>query len=116
MSLLMQLQFQPVAKYVRPYGTVLNYIVIPQASDRFIHTSRAKCTSIYTRLVCVSSAYNLLVTSIVTLHGRFRRHQSPVRSRARSEYFYAHAVRVQLHTRAFLKFKSSCTVCTHIRI
>ena len=39
------------------------------------------------------------------------RHQSPVRSRARSEYFYARAVRVQLHTRVFLKFKSSCTVC-----
>ena len=38
------------------------------------------------------------------------RHQSPVRSRARSEYFYARAVRVQLHTRVFLKFKSSCTV------
>ena len=37
-------------------------------------------------------------------------HQSPVRSRARSEYFYARAVRVQLHTRVFLKFKSSCTV------
>ena len=38
------------------------------------------------------------------------RHQSPVRSRARSEYFYARAVRVQLHTRVFLKFKSSYTV------
>ena len=38
------------------------------------------------------------------------RHQSPVRSRARSEHFYARAVRVQLHTRVFLKFKSSCTV------
>ena len=38
------------------------------------------------------------------------RHQSPVRSRARSEYFYARAVRVQLHTHVFLKFKSSCTV------
>ena len=48
--------------------------------------------------------------SVVTLHWRFIRHQSPVRSRARSEYFYARAVRVQLHTRAFLKFKSSCTV------
>ena len=31
-------------------------------------------------------------------------------SQARSEYFYARAVRMQLHTRAFLKFKSSCTV------
>ena len=38
------------------------------------------------------------------------RHQSPVRSQARSEYFYVRAVRVQLHTRVFLKFKSSCTV------
>ena len=42
------------------------------------------------------------------------RHQSPVRSRARSEYFYACAVCVQLHTRVFLKFKSSCTVCTYV--
>ena len=42
------------------------------------------------------------------------RHQSPVRSRARSEYFYARAVRVQLHTRVFLKFKSSCTVMQKI--
>ena len=33
-----------------------------------------------------------------------------MRLQARSEYFYARAVRVQLHTRAFLKFKSSCTV------
>ena len=38
------------------------------------------------------------------------RHQSPVCSRARSEYFYARAVHVQLHTRVFLNFKSSCTV------
>ena len=48
--------------------------------------------------------------SVVTLHGWFMRHQSPVCSRARSEYFYARAVCVQLHTRAFLKFKASCTV------
>ena len=37
-----------------------------------------------------------------------------MRSRARSEYFYARAVRVQLHTRAFLKFKSSCTVVVKV--
>ena len=43
------------------------------------------------------------------------RHQSPVRSRARSEYFYARAVRMQLHTRVFLKFKSSCTVLYNTR-
>ena len=42
------------------------------------------------------------------------RHQSPVRSQARSEYFYARAVRVQLHTRVFLKFKSSCTVYIYL--
>ena len=42
------------------------------------------------------------------------RHQSPVCSRARSKYFYARAVRVQLHTRVFLKFKSSCTVHTTV--
>ena len=51
-----------------------------------------------------------LVTSVITLYGQLMRHQSPVRSRARSEYFYARAVRVQLHTRVFLKFKSSCTI------
>ena len=42
------------------------------------------------------------------------RHQSPVRSRARSEYFYARAVHMQLHTRVFLKFKSSCTVRSYL--
>ena len=42
-------------------------------------------------------------------------HQSPVRLRARSEYFYARAVRVQLHTRVFLKFKSSCTVVKYYK-
>ena len=56
----------------------------------------------------VSSAR--LVMSVITLHGRFIRHQSPVRLRAHNEYFYAHAVHMQLHTHAFLKFKSSCTV------
>ena len=48
--------------------------------------------------------------SVITLYGQLMRHQSPVRSRARSKYFYARAVHVQLHTRVFLKFKSSCTV------
>ena len=44
------------------------------------------------------------------------RHQSPVRSKARSKYFYARAVRLQLHTRVFLKFKSSCTVVMHTNL
>ena len=33
-----------------------------------------------------------------------------MRSRARSEYFYARAVHMQLYTHAFLKFTSSCTI------
>ena len=54
--------------------------------------------------------------SVITLYGQLMRHQSPVRSRARSEHFYARTVRVQLHTRVFLKFKSSCTVRTHSNV
>ena len=59
MSLLMQLKFQPVTKYVHPYGTALYcFIVIPsRVKDSF--TLQAKCTLRYTRLVyerCVSSA------------------------------------------------------------
>ena len=63
-----------------------------------IHVSRLRAM----RVECIMS--------VVTLHGQIIRHQSPVRSRARSEYFYARVVHVQLHTLAFLKFKSSCTV------
>ena len=93
MSLLMQFKFQPVTKYVRPYGTALYYyIVIPsQITGSFM--LRAKCTPRYTRLIYerfVSST--LLVTSVVTLHGQFIRHQFPVLSRACSQYFYTRAV------------------------
>ena len=34
-----------------------------------------------------------------------------VHAQALNEYFYAHVVCVQLHMCAFLKFKSSCTIC-----
>ena len=69
MSLLMQFKFQPVTKYVRPYGTALYcFIVIPsRVTGSF--TLRAKCTPRYTRLKCITR-----VTSVVTLHGRFIRH------------------------------------------
>ena len=115
MSLLMQFKFQPVTKYVRAYGMALYYYIDIPGRVTGSFTLRAKCTPRYICLVykrCVSSA--LLVMSVVTLHGRFIRHQSPVYSRARSKYFYACAVRVQLYTRVFLKFKSSCTVLSTI--
>ena len=54
MSLLMQFKFQPVTKYVRPYGTALYcFIVIPsRVTGSF--TLRAKCTPRYTRLECIT--------------------------------------------------------------
>ena len=54
MSLLMQCKFQPVTKYVRPYGTALYwFIVIPsQVTGSFM--LRAKCTPRYTRLKCIT--------------------------------------------------------------
>ena len=115
MSLLMQFKFQPVTKYVRAYGMALYYYIDIPGRVTGSFTLRAKCTPKYMCLIykrCVSSA--LLVTSVVTLHGRFIRHQSPVHSRARSKYFYACAVCVQLYTRVFFKFKSSCTVLSTI--
>ena len=54
MSLLMQFKFQPVTKYVRPYGTALYcFIVIPsRVTGSF--TLRAKCTPKYTRPECIT--------------------------------------------------------------
>ena len=37
-------------------------------------------------------------------------------TQAPNKYFYAHVVRVQLHMRAFLKFKSSYTVCVTVAV
>ena len=54
MSLLMQFKFQPVTKYVYPYGTALYcFIVIPsRVTGSF--TLRAKYTPRYTRLECMT--------------------------------------------------------------
>ena len=54
MSLLMQFKFQPVTKYVRPYGTALYcFIVIPsRVTGSF--TLRAKCMPRCTCLECIT--------------------------------------------------------------
>ena len=54
MSLLMQFKFQPVTKYVCPYGTTLYcFIVIPsRVTGSFM--LRAKCTPRYMRLKCIT--------------------------------------------------------------
>ena len=49
-------------------------------------------------------------TSVYIAYEQFIRHQPVVRTLARSEDFCTHVVRALLHTRVFVKFKSSCTV------
>ena len=49
-------------------------------------------------------------TSAYIADAQFIRHQTVERMQARSEDFHARVVRALLHTRVFLKFKSSCTV------
>ena len=46
-----------------------------------------------------------------TRHEWWRRHHLPERSQTRNEYFLARVVPRVRHTRVFVKFKSSCTVC-----
>ena len=41
---------------------------------------------------------------------QFIRHQTVKRTQALSEDFHTRVVRALLHTRVFMKFKSSCTV------
>ena len=45
---------------------------------------------------------------------QFIRHQTVERTQARSEDFHIRVVRALLHTRVFVKFKSSCTVHMYI--
>ena len=61
MSLLMQFKFQPVTKYVRPYGTALYYYIVIPSGVIGSFTLRAKCTPRYTRHV-----YERFVSSAVT--------------------------------------------------
>ena len=49
-------------------------------------------------------------TSVYIAHEQFIHHQTVERMQARSEDFHTHVVRALLHTRVFMKFKSSCTV------
>ena len=78
MSLLMQFKFQPVTKYVRPYGMALYcFIVIPNVlllSLTGSFTLRAKCTPRYTRLECITrneccyspwAVYTSLISSVL---------------------------------------------------
>ena len=41
---------------------------------------------------------------------KFIRHQTVKHTQARSEDFHTRVMRALLHTRVFMKFKSSCTV------
>ena len=63
-------------------------------------------------------------TSVYIAREQFIGHQTVERTQARSEDFHTHVVRALLHTRVFVKFKSSCTVdmlvinflkCSHTR-
>ena len=67
-------------------------------------TPRVECTQ-------VTSLFRL-ATSNFTLRGQLRRHQILVHSQARNKFFAVRVVRMQWRIRVFLKFKSSCTVCT----
>ena len=49
MSLMVQLKFQPVTKYVRPYGAVINYYIVILQTDSLM--LQAKRTPRYTLLV-----------------------------------------------------------------
>ena len=49
-------------------------------------------------------------TSVYIARKQFIRHQTVERTQARSEDFHTRVVRALLHTRVFMKFKSSCTV------
>ena len=49
-------------------------------------------------------------SSVYTAREQFIHHQTVERPQARSEDFHTCVVRALLHTRVFMKFKSSCTV------
>ena len=50
-------------------------------------------------------------TSVYIAREQFLCHQTVERMQARSEDFHIRVVRALLHTRVFMKFKLSCTVC-----
>ena len=52
----------------------------------------------------------MYTTGIYIAREQFIRHQTVKRMQARSEDFYPCVVRALLHTRVFIKFKSSCAV------
>ena len=51
-------------------------------------------------------------TSVYIAREQFIRHQTVKRTQACSKDFHTRVVRALLHTRVFMKFKSSCTVLT----
>ena len=53
-------------------------------------------------------------TSVYIAYEQFIRYQLVVCTLARSEDFCTHVVRALLHTRVFVKLKSSCTVAYNI--
>ena len=65
-------------------------------------TPHVECTQ-------VTSLFRL-TTNNFTLRRQLRSHQILVHLKACHEFFAVHVVRVQWHTRVFLKFKSSCTI------
>ena len=48
--------------------------------------------------------------SVYIAREQFIHYQTVERTQAHSEDFHTHVVRALLHTRVFMKFKSSCTV------
>ena len=55
-------------------------------------------------------------TSVYIARGQFIRHQTVECTQARSKDFHTRVVRELLHTHVFMKFKSSCTVYSYIRM
>ena len=53
--------------------------------------------------------------SVYIAREQFLRHQTVERTQACSEDFHIRVVRALLHTRVFMKFKSSCTVAKSIK-
>ena len=54
MSLLIQFKFQPVTKYVRPYGPALYCFIAIPSRVTGLFTLRGKCMPRYTRLECIT--------------------------------------------------------------
>ena len=65
------------------------------------------------RVECTLVASKICTQSDIARE-QFIRHQTVERTQARSEDFHTRVVRALLHTRVFMKFKSSCTIHTYI--